>query len=197
MTLEALQLAAGQAGQFYAPDPTEWTASVGGTIATNASGSRSFRFGSTRRHVLGLRVAFMDGSVREIRWSDKVEFPVPAISLPQTTKNTAGYLLQPGMEWIDLICGSEGTLAVVLEAELQLLPKPADLLTGIVFFSGDAEALDAVDRWRSLPRLNMIEYFDERSLNLLRQRHAEIPAAPGPRYSSSRKTGMWTSGPIG
>jgi len=176
ITLETLQSAAGQAGQFYAPDPTEWTASVGGTIATNASGSRSFRFGSTRRHVLGLRVAFMDGSVREFRRGNKVDFPVPAIPLPQTTKNTAGYLLQPGMEWIDLICGSEGTLAVVLEAELQLLPKPADLLTGVVFFSGDEEALDAVEEWRPLPRLNMIEYFDERSLVLLRQRHSEIPS---------------------
>jgi len=104
-----------------------------------------------------------------------VDFPVPAIPLPQTTKNTAGYLLEPGMEWIDLITGSEGTLAVVLEAELQLLPKPADLLTGVVFFSSDEEALDAVDAWRPLPQLNVIEYFDERSLKILRERHSEIP----------------------
>ena len=52
---EALRDAALLTGQFYAPDPTEITASVGGTIATNASGSRSFRFGSTRRHILSRR----------------------------------------------------------------------------------------------------------------------------------------------
>jgi FAD/FMN-containing dehydrogenase len=175
VTLQKLQSESGHTGQFYAPDPTEWTASVGGTIATNASGSRSFRFGSTRQHVLRLRVAFMDGSMREFRRGDRVDFPVPSIPLPQTTKNTAGYLLEPGMEWIDLIAGSEGTLGVVLEAELRLQPKQNGLLSGVVFFPGDREALDAVDQWRALPRLNMIEYFDERSLNMLRVRYPEIP----------------------
>jgi FAD/FMN-containing dehydrogenase len=175
VTLQRLQSEAAHTGQFYAPDPTEWTASVGGTIATNASGSRSFRFGSTRRHLIALRVAFMGGSIKTFRRGDCVEFPVPSIPLPQTTKNTAGYVLEPGMQWIDLLTGSEGTLGVILEAELQLLPKPADLLSGVVFFSGDQEALDAVDQWRSLPRLNMIEYFDDRSLKLLRARNPEIP----------------------
>jgi FAD/FMN-containing dehydrogenase len=63
VSLDSLQVEAARTGQFYAPDPTEWTASIGGTIATNASGSRSFRYGSTRRHILGLRVALMDGRV--------------------------------------------------------------------------------------------------------------------------------------
>src|SRR5581483_6466466 len=65
VTLLDLREAAAPSRQFYAPDPTEITASVGGTISTNASGSRSFRFGSTRRHILGLRVALMDGRVVE------------------------------------------------------------------------------------------------------------------------------------
>ncbi len=80
VSLESLQAAANPTGQFYAPDPTERTASIGGTIATNASGSRSFRYGSTRRHVLSLRVAFMDGSVRSFLRGDKVDFEVPADS---------------------------------------------------------------------------------------------------------------------
>ena len=62
VSLDVLQAAAARTGQFYAPDPTETTASIGGTIATNASGSRSFRYGSTRRHILRLRVALMDGT---------------------------------------------------------------------------------------------------------------------------------------
>src|ERR1035438_9483816 len=113
--------------------------------------------------------------MREFRRGDRVDFPVPSIPLPQTTKNTAGYLLEPGMEWIDLIAGSEGTLGVVVEAELRLQTKQDGLLSGVVFFPGDREALDAVDQWRALPRLNMIEYFDERSLNMLRVRYPEIP----------------------
>jgi len=179
VSLESLQAAANPTGQFYAPDPTERTASIGGTIATNASGSRSFRYGSTRRHILSLRVALMDGSVRTFRRGDKVDFEVPRIPLPSTTKNTAGYLLAPGMDWIDLFTGSEGTLGVVIEAELQLLPKPADVLAGVVFLSGDDAALDAADAWRELRGLRMIEYFDRNSLAFLRQRFPEVPENSG------------------
>ncbi len=179
VSLEALQAAANPTGQFYAPDPTERTASIGGTIATNASGSRSFRYGSTRRHILSLRVALMDGSVHTFRRGDKVDFDLPQIPLPSATKNTAGYLLAPGMDWIDLFTGSEGTLGVVIEAELQLLPKPADVLAGVIFLSGDDAALDAVDAWRELRGLRMIEYFDRNSLAFLRQRFPEVPEHSG------------------
>lgn len=176
ITLVELGQAAGPTGQFYAPDPTEWTASVAGTIATNASGSRSFRYGSTRRHVLAIRVAMMDGRVVEYRRGDKVDFPIPAIPLPNTTKYTAGYRLEPGMEWIDLFCGSEGTLGVILEAEVALLPAPAELFTGVIFFDSDELALDAVDAWRTIDGLCMLEYVDRNSLNLLRGRYPEIPS---------------------
>jgi len=174
--LDTLQLEAARTGQFYAPDPTERTASIGGTIATNASGSRSFRYGSTRRHVLGLRVALMDGSVLNLRRGDKVDFDVPELPLPNTTKNTAGYALAPGMDWIDLFTGSEGTLGVVVEAELQLLPAPAHVLAGMVFPIGDGSALDFVEAWRRIPGLRMIEYFDANSLDFLRPHYPEIPA---------------------
>ena len=176
VSLQELQAAAARTGQFYAPDPTEWTASIGGTIATNASGSRSFRYGSTRRHVRALKVAMMDGSVLNLRRGDKVDFPAPSIPLPETTKNTAGYVLHPDLDWIDLFTGSEGTLGIVLEAELQLLPQPEDLLSGVVFFARYEDALAAVDAWRAVERLNMIEYFDYNSLALLRTRYAEVPS---------------------
>lgn len=177
--LRDLHRAAAAGRQFFAPDPTEWTASVGGAIANNASGSRSFRYGDTRRHLLRLRVVFIGGRVIEVRRGDQVDFPVPALPLPATTKHTAGYRLAPGMDWIDLIAGSEGTLGVVTEAELRLLPSPADLLTGVVFFTGDEDALAAVDAWRAVESLRMLEYMDRRSLDLLRDRFAEIPAAAG------------------
>jgi FAD/FMN-containing dehydrogenase len=179
VSLETLQTAASRTNQFYAPDPTEWTASIGGNIATDASGSRSFRYGSTRKHILGLRVVLMGGRVVDFKRGNKVDFDVPEIPLPSTTKNTAGYLLKPGMDWIDLFAGSEGTLGIVAEAELRLLPKPADVLAGVVFLPDDEAALDAVDRWRDLDGLRMIEYFDGNSLAFLRQRFPETPEHAG------------------
>lgn len=165
--LREVQAGAAASGQFYAPDPTENTSSIGGNIATNASGSRSFRYGATREHVLALRVALLDGRVIEVRRGQSIDFDVPALPLPRTTKHSAGYRLAPGMDWVDLFIGNEGTLGVVTQAELKLLPAPGDLLGGVVFFPSDEAALDAVDRWRSTPGLRMLEYLDGRSLQMM------------------------------
>ena len=169
--LREVQSAAANSGQFYAPDPTENTSSIGGNIAANSSGSRSFRYGATRRHVLSLRVAFMDGSIQTFRRGEKIDFEVPKISLPHTTKHSAGYPLAPNMEWVDLIVGNEGTLGVVTEAELQFLPAPGERLGGVVFFRSEADALEAVDRWRPTEGLNMIEYIDRASLEMMDTPH--------------------------
>ena len=169
--LRDLQSAAAQSRQFYAPDPTENTSSLGGNIAANASGARSFRFGATRDHVLRLRVALMNGEILQMRRGDKVDFDVPAIRLPHTTKQSAGYRLAPAMDLVDLFVGSEGTLGVVTEAELKLLPPRGELLGGVVFFPSEEAALDAIDRWRPA-RLNMIEYLDRASLELMDVPHA-------------------------
>jgi FAD/FMN-containing dehydrogenase len=170
--LREVQAAAAQSGQFYAPDPTENTSSIGGNIAANSSGSRSFRYGATRRHVLSLRVALMDGSIVTVQRGEQIDFDVPAISLPQTTKLSAGYPLAPHMEWVDLFVGNEGTLGVVTEAELQFLPAPGERIGGVVFFRSEEDALDAVDRWRPTPGLNMIEYIDGASLKMMDVAHA-------------------------
>ena len=169
--LRDVQAAVARSGQFYAPDPTENTSSIGGNISANSSGSRSFRYGATRRHVLSLRVVLMDGSVLSIQRGDKIDFDVPAISLPCTTKLSAGYPLAPGMDYVDLFVGNEGTLGVVTEAELQLLPAPGDRIGGVVFFRSEADALDAVELWRLTPGLNMIEYIDQASLQMMAVDH--------------------------
>ena len=161
--------------QFYAPDPTETAASAGGSIATNASGSRSFLYGATRRHVRGLRVVLMDGSTLDLRRGEKPPFEVPIVPGPNTTKNTAGYYLREGIDYLDLFIGSEGTLGVVTEAELALLPMPQSLFTGVLFFESDEAALNGVDAWRPVRGLRMLEYVDAASLDLLRGRFAEIP----------------------
>ena len=165
--LKDLQAAARETNQFFAPDPTEMLASLGGAIATNASGSRSFRYGSTARHVRALRVAFVDGQTRTFTRGEPVDFPIPSLRLPGTTKHSAGFRLKPGMDWIDLFAGSEGTLGVITQAEVDLLKMPDELLSGVIFFTSDSAALDAVDQWRSVPGLRMLEYCDRPSLHLI------------------------------
>jgi len=179
VTLKNLHAAAAATKQFYAPDPTETASYIGGNIATNASGSRSFRYGATRQHVLALRVVLASGEILHVRRGQAVDFPVAAISIPHTTKHSAGYPLRPGMDWVDLFVGSEGTLGVVTEAELRLLPMAKEILAGVVFFASDEDALNAVDRWRAEASPRMIEYFDRPSLGILRTGFPEIPADAG------------------
>jgi FAD/FMN-containing dehydrogenase len=83
------------------------------------------------------------------------------------------------MDWVDLFTGSEGTLGVILEAELRLLPLPGELFAGVVFFPSDERVLDAVDAWRGVAGLRMLEYLDRASLGLLGPRYPEIPRQAG------------------
>jgi FAD/FMN-containing dehydrogenase len=179
VSLADLHTAAAATKQFYAPDPTETSAWVGGTLATNASGSRSFRYGDSRRHVLALRVVLADGSVHEWKRGEAVDFAIEPLPVPDTTKHTAGYYLRPKLDWVDLFIGSEGTLGIITEAVLQLLPVPRDLLTGVIFFRDDDAALDAVEGWRGIAGLRMLEYIDGAALTLLRTRFTETPAEAG------------------
>ncbi len=177
VSLKDLHAAAAAAGQFYPPDPTEWSASVGGTIATNASGARSFRYGATRRWVQALEVVLANGRTMRVARGEPVDFDVPAVPIPRTSKNTAGFPLSPGMDWVDLFIGSEGILGVVTETELGLLPRPKALITGVVFLPGDEQVIKAVDAWRDVPGLRMLEYFDGASLDLLREAYPDIPVS--------------------
>ena len=175
--LRDVHAAAAASGQLYPPDPTETGASIGGNIACNASGSRSFRYGATGAWVERLRVVLADGRSLDIGRGEKIDFDPGTIPLPAVTKNTAGYLLRPGMDWVDLFIGSEGTLGVITEATLRLRPAPKAVLAGLVFFASDDEAVTAVEQWRATVSVRMLEYFDQPSLGLLRTRFPEIPAA--------------------
>ncbi len=175
-SLTSIQAAAAPSRQFYGPDPTEYSAAIGGTVATNASGSRSFMYRDTRRHVRALRVVLASGEVLALRRGEKPPFEIPAIPAPDVRKNTAGYFMRADMDYIDLFIGSEGTLGIVTEVKVGLLPLPGELFTGIVFFDSDEAALDAVDAWRSVPGLRMLEYVDAGSLDLVRVRYPEMPA---------------------
>ena len=143
-------------GLLFAADPTsEDDVTVGGAIACNASGARSLLYGATRSHVSALRVALADGSVHELRRS-------------RLEKNTVGY--QSVHEPIDWFIGSEGTLGVILEAELSLLPLPEDVTGLAIPFAREADALDFVVAARSSTEVSprCIEFFDGLALAIAR-----------------------------
>ena len=156
---------------FYPPDPTERSCFLGGTIGTNASGARTFKYGSTRNYVQRLKIALTSGDVIDLRRgeinaspSGQLEVPLdavrtlkvqlPSYHLPQTRKHAAGYYVAPGMDAIDIFIGSEGTLGVVVEVEVSLLPKPVGLLSGVVFFKTDEDVLSFVAEARKLSLAN-------------------------------------------
>jgi FAD/FMN-containing dehydrogenase len=175
VSLADLQQAASATRQFFGPNPTESTASIGGIISTNAGGARSFHYGSVRYHVLSLEVTFMRGETVRFERGERVDIPYVPVRLPATTKNSAGYNLKPNLEWTDLLSGSEGTLGIITEAELQLLPEPGAVLSGVIFFPTDYLALDAVEAWRPLPELRLLEFLDSRALDFLRPSYPDIP----------------------
>lgn len=134
---------------IFGPNPTESSAMLGGAIACNASGSRSFAFGSVRPWVRRLKVMLVDGEVLTLQRGAETENDdasqrlgsrlVPPCTYPMPAcKNAAGY--HSGSELIDRLIGSEGTLGITLEAELALLPLPELRLPMVVFFESEDQA---------------------------------------------------------
>ena len=114
-------------GLFYPPDPNSSDlCSLGGNVAENAGGPRALKYGVTREYVLGLEVVLPTGElVRTGR---------------QTIKGVAGYDLTA------LLVGCEGTLAVVTEITVKLLPRPRHVATALVVFADVEAAARAVSR---------------------------------------------------
>lgn len=143
-------------GWLLAPDPTsEEDCTVGGAVACNASGARSYRYGAIRSHVRGVTVALMNGEVLELRRTS-------------LEKNTVGYA--PVHDLVDWFVGSEGTLGVILEAELGLLPLPA-WVTGLsIPFPTESDALAFVIAARESPVLmpRCLEFLDEGAFAIAR-----------------------------
>ncbi|HWS87038.1 MAG TPA: FAD-binding oxidoreductase [Pyrinomonadaceae bacterium] len=158
VVLSDFQREAKARGLLYPPDPTEGSCYLGGTVATNASGARTFKYGPTRGYVRALQVALTTGDLLEIRrgrlfagadgsvklplgGGRSIEARLPTYTMPATRKHAAGYFTRPGMDLIDLFIGSEGTLGVVTEVELSLLTQPEGVLAGVVFFKEEEQLL--------------------------------------------------------
>ena len=187
-TLAALR-AAVPPGFYFAPDPTEPSASIGGMISCNSSGALSFLHGPTRNHVLGLRVATLSGEILDLRRGrDKtagLRFALGTLAgeLPPLrrpgVKNAAGYFVDPDMDLVDLFVGSEGTLGVVVEATLRLLPAPGAVWGLMAFLPDTPAVVGYVNALRQTPKsgpaqLAALEYFDARCLDFLREHTGEL-----------------------
>jgi FAD/FMN-containing dehydrogenase len=148
-------------GFLYPPDPTsERECSIAGTVACDASGARTYRYGATNRWVRGVEVALPDGSVRWFR-SRAVE------------KDAAGFA---GLrDFVQLLCGSEGTLGFITRVEVQLIPLPEAFSAGLAFFLDLASALDFVGSARREDQSG--EGVRPRCLELLDRGSLEIMAA--------------------
>ena len=153
---------------LFAPDPTsEESSTVGGAIACNASGARTLRYGATRSHVVALTVVLPNGEIAELRRNP-------------LEKNTVGYAL--AHDPVDWFVGSEGTLGVVVAAELALLPKPSQVTGLAIPFASEGDALAFVVSAREsglAPRC--LEYFDDLALAITRESYGDRLAAADAR----------------
>ncbi|MCW6077293.1 FAD-binding oxidoreductase [Clostridium sporogenes] len=111
---------------FYPPDPGEKSATIGGNISTNAGGMRAVKYGVTRDYIRGLEIVLPNGKVLEI--GGKV------------VKNSSGYSIK------DLVCGAEGTLAIVTKAILKLLPLPKKAISLLIPFRNLEMAINTVPK---------------------------------------------------
>lgn len=109
---------------LYPPDPGEKSATIGGNISTNAGGMRAVKYGVTRDYVRSLKVVMPDGEI---------------LTLGATVaKNSSGYSLK------DLVIGSEGTLCIITEAVLKLVPLPKFSTSLLVPFPDMKSAIESV-----------------------------------------------------
>ncbi len=182
---------------FYPPDPTERNCFIGATVATNASGARTFKYGATRNFILSLRIVLPDGETIAIKrgkyFADQYEaniktlsgkvisFIIPNYKMPET-KNAAGYYCKANMDLIDLFIGSEGTLGIISEIKLKLIDLPKKVLSCVAFFPTEENALSFIDEARRLKQNNSLfskarslEFFDVNTLNFLLKDYPNIP----------------------
>jgi FAD/FMN-containing dehydrogenase len=202
ITLSQLNRAAAPHGLHFPVDPSSGArCSLGGMIANNAAGARSVRHGATRAWVNALDLVLADGTVttlrRRVRPTDERMREILATidraiepdrqpvlaEWPRVRKNSSGYALREYLESgdaVDLLVGSEGTLALLVGAEVRLAPVPAERALALLEFT-DLEAAGAAVA-RLLPlRPDTCEILDRTFLELVRDAGADsgYPLRPG------------------
>ncbi|MGD8826917.1 MAG: FAD-linked oxidase C-terminal domain-containing protein, partial [Myxococcales bacterium] len=135
---------------FYPPDPNSRdSCEIGGNLAANAGGPRAFKYGVTREYVMGMEVVLADGTILKLG--------------RETRKGVTGYDLTA------LMVGSEGTLGIVTEATLRLIPKPEGTVTALACFSNLEEVAPVVSALQAQGELPAcIELLDEEAIRIVR-----------------------------
>jgi len=175
---------------FYAPNPTETNCTIGGTIATNASGGRTFKYGATRNFIESIDVILPSGDSYKVNRGDQFfndyngtvnlasdktnNLEIPQYKMPET-KHTAGFYSKPNMDLIDLFIGSEGTLGFITKIKLKLNALPQNILSMLVYFETENDSFSFVDEVRTKSKnintlidLRELEFVDNFSLDLIR-----------------------------
>jgi D-lactate dehydrogenase (cytochrome) len=188
---------------FYPPDPTERNCFIGATVATNSSGAKTFKYGPTRNYIQSLRIVLPDGDLLELERGKfiandynlilitesggNIELKIPDYTMPET-KHAAGYYCRKGMDAIDLFIGSEGTLGIISEIKVKLLDLPKQILSAVIFFNSEDDALNFITEVRRLSYQTRsenleneidargLEFFDCHALKFLIEDYPQIPA---------------------
>ncbi|HCA47876.1 MAG TPA: hypothetical protein DEP45_11135, partial [Armatimonadetes bacterium] len=171
---------------LFPPAPTERSAMIGGAVAENASGARSFMHGPTRAWIEALEIVLPTGDTlhvargdvladgRTLRFASRegtpYEVQAPGYAMPATRKNAAGLYAADGMDLIDLFVGSEGILGVITAVLVRLTPRPT-LFSDTAFFASEEEAIACADTLREaaangLPLVSL-EFYDPGALRFM------------------------------
>lgn len=155
ITNQALQDRLGQDRFFWAPDPGSAAyCTVGGNIACNAAGPRALKYGATRENVLGLKIVTGIGDT--------------IVTGTRTTKSAVGYDLTR------LLIGSEGTLGIITQATLKIIPLPGSKITLRALYTSDQAACEAVANVMSHnPTPCALEFLDTHAVKLV-TRHSQV-----------------------
>jgi len=217
VVLATLDTALTERGRYYPPIPTYDGATVGGTVATNAAGAATFKYGTTRAWVDAVTIVLANGDVIDLQrgathataegsigilGTDGVTRTIhlPNYETPDLPKVSAGYFVRPDMDPIDLFIGSEGTLGVITEVELRLCATRPAWLVGLIPLPDEPRALTlasalrnaAHDTWRSGDDTGVdvaaVEYLDHRCLALLRE--DDTPRRLGVHFPSSAQAAL-------
>ena len=144
-----IQKKADETGLFYPPDPSSCAvATLGGTIGTGAGGSHTLKYGTTKDYVLGLEVVLADGTILHTG--------------SNLMKDVSGYNLT------QLFVGSEGTLGVVCEATLKLIPKVENKKLSLIYFNSVNQAANTVvEIQRALITPSVVDFMDKNTLKTI------------------------------
>jgi D-lactate dehydrogenase (cytochrome) len=170
----------------YPVDPTEMSATIGGTVATNASGARTLKYGPTREWIKRLRVLLTSGDILDIQRGEyfassegtfivnktngeKLKFNIPNYIFDTSVKNAAGIYSKPNMDLIDLFIGSEGILGVITQIDIWIIEKKP-LVSNVLFFESEVDSITFVELLRNnrIVSPEFIEFFSKEALDLIK-----------------------------